>query len=65
VAFRNPEVAFVGRYFAAAGDRTYDVSREGDQFLMIKQNQTASTTTGIIIVQSWLDEVERLAPTGN
>jgi len=32
---------------------------------MIKQNQNTSTTTRIIIVQTWLGEVELLAPTGN
>ena len=61
----NSEVVFEGRYFDGAGGRTYDVADNGERFLMIKETADVAATAQIIIVQNWLDEVERLAPTGN
>ncbi len=59
----NPEVVLEGDYYLAAGGPNYDVSPDGEQFLMIKQVQDASATSQIIVVQNWLEELERLAPT--
>ena len=61
----NPTVVFAGRYFMAAGDRTYEVSPDGESFLMIKDIAYSESTARLIIVQNWLDEVERLVPIGN
>jgi len=59
----NPEALFEGSYFRAAGGRTYDVSLDGEQFLMIKQVEGATTTPQIIVVENWFEELNRLAPT--
>jgi serine/threonine-protein kinase len=40
--------------------RTYDVSRDGNRFLMIKP--AGGQTSSFILVQNWLAELERLAP---
>jgi serine/threonine protein kinase/Tol biopolymer transport system component len=61
----NPMLLFEGDYFDGVGGRTYEVSIDGERFLMIKDMINASSTAQIIIVQKWLDEVARLAPTEN
>jgi serine/threonine-protein kinase len=45
--------------------RTYDVSRDGQKFLMIKDAGAADprvTSPGITVVQSWFDDLKRRAP---
>ncbi|MDA2927349.1 protein kinase [Acidobacteria bacterium AH-259-G07] len=61
----SPDVLFTGRYFYAGG-RQYDISPDGQRFLMIKeaeQTDEASARTELIIVQNWFDELKRLVPT--
>ena len=58
----NPEVVFEGQYFGEQGGRAYDVSPDGERFLMIKPVESMSITSQIIIVQNWFEELNRLAP---
>jgi serine/threonine-protein kinase len=64
----NPQVLFAGPYFAPNGypGRTYDVSADGQRFLMIKL-ETAETagSTGppFVVVLNWTEELKRLAST--
>ena len=60
-----------GRYYAGAGSgaapgRTYDVSLDGQRFLMVKEgdasNQTAAPSPSIVVVQNWQEELKRLVP---
>jgi serine/threonine-protein kinase len=58
---------FAGRYFTGAdSSRQYEVSPDGQRFLMIKEagatNQTA-TPPQVIVVQHWTEELKRLVPT--
>ena len=54
------------QYVFWTGVRNYDISADGQRFLMIKE---AGATTDdarepeIILVQNWLEELKRLAPT--
>ena len=66
----NPEVMFEGPYYegdAVSIGRTFDVSPDGERFLMIKQatdiNQ-ADDATGqqLRIVQNWLEELTARVP---
>jgi len=42
----------------------YDVTADGQRFLMIKETSTESAgPPPIIIVQNWLEELKRLVPT--
>jgi serine/threonine-protein kinase len=59
----NPEVVFEGNYHLFQGGPNYDVSPDGERFLMIRQDEGASSTSQIIVVQNWFEELERLAPT--
>ncbi|MDA2929998.1 hypothetical protein MYX84_08650, partial [Acidobacteria bacterium AH-259-O06] len=61
-----PEVLFTGRYTYAVG-RNYDISPDGQRFLMIKEGEQAEETPArdeLIIVQNWFQELQRLVPTG-
>jgi serine/threonine-protein kinase len=45
--------------------RCYDLSIDGQRFLMVKREQTKPTpVTEMILVQNWFEEIKRLAPTG-
>ena len=63
----NPTRLFEGPYFAnlnAAG-RTYDVSPDGQRFLMIKEGASTDATSApreIVVVQNWTEELKRLVP---
>ena len=59
----NPEVMFEGDYLLANGGPNYDVSPDGERFLMIKQVENSAVTPQIIIVENWFTELKRLAPT--
>jgi serine/threonine-protein kinase len=56
-----------GRYFTGgnATGRQYDVSPDGQRFLMIKEgggSDEPATLPQIIVVQHWTDELKRLVP---
>ncbi len=48
---------------AALGPRSYDVSPDGQRFLMVKEVPTSQADAPqIIVVQNWLEELKRLVP---
>ena len=56
---------FVRPLFAGPG-RMYDVSADGQQFLMIKETGVADErppSARIVLVQNWFEELKRLVPT--
>ena len=57
----NPEVIFEAEYAPTLGGRNYDVSLDGELFLMIKGVEDASEPTRIIVVLNWFEELRRLA----
>jgi len=64
VSFSKPLLLFAGRYetsFNVHGFRFYDVFPDGEHFLMIRSDESA-TSTELALVQNWGGEVERLAP---
>jgi serine/threonine-protein kinase len=55
---------FQGSYFATLSSRTYDVSRDGRRFLMIKNADSAdSQRSQLIVVLNFFEELKRLVPT--
>jgi hypothetical protein len=45
--------------------RTYDVSPDGQRFLVIKDapgSDASAITAGIVVVQNWVEELKRLVP---
>ena len=61
----NPELLFAGDYLGRTG-RSWDIHPDGRRFLMIKPvgSTTAddSPRNDVILVQNWLEELERLVP---
>ena len=53
-------------YAIGGGVRSYDISPDGQRFLMIKPSPGSDQATaprGIVVVQNWGEELKRLAPT--
>ena len=60
----NPRKILDGRFFTDAGGRTYDVSRDGQRFLMVKEPQPSeltSTSPRIVVVVNWFEELKARA----
>ena len=62
----TPKKLFKGNYPAPnVGRALYDVSRDGQRFLMIKNPaaDAGDPAASIVVVQNWTEELKRLAPT--
>ncbi|MGH9256213.1 MAG: hypothetical protein ACRD3C_16780, partial [Vicinamibacterales bacterium] len=60
----TPRPLFIGDYQMPVAGRAYDVSPDGQRFLMIKAAPgEAAAPPQIVVVQHWLDELKRLVPT--
>ena len=59
-----PEVLFEGLWISPSQGRQYDVSNDGQRFLMMRMGaagQDASTPNELIVVENWFEELrERL-----
>jgi hypothetical protein len=55
-----PRLLFEGRYRAAAGRLDFDVSPDGDRFVMAR---TTGHVTHFNLVLNFFEELERLVPT--
>jgi serine/threonine-protein kinase len=62
----RPRVLFEGRYNPAQGTTpNYDVSPDGQRFLMIKPSEAGEVApTQINVVLNWFEELKRRVPTG-
>ncbi len=58
----TPRPLFPDVYHDTAGTQ-WDISPDGQRFLMIKSNDGSATGDQIIVVQHWFDELRRLVPT--
>jgi serine/threonine-protein kinase len=61
----NPQLVVNGPYVAPNAARTYDVSPNGERFLMIKDAAASDKTSAppsIIVVQGWFEELKRRVP---
>jgi hypothetical protein len=63
----TPSKLLESRYFlgSPASMRMYDLAPDGRRFLMIKQRNAdlESSQANFVIVQNWIEELKRLAPT--
>jgi serine/threonine protein kinase len=66
--FAAPSILLDGRFMSLGTHRTYDVSRDSQRFLMIKEN--AGSTDGnasqssMIVVQNWFEELKAKVAAG-
>jgi len=65
-AAAKPKLLFEGQYETASYRflPNYDVSSDGQRFLMIKTSEQGSASTQINIVLNWLEDLKRRVPTG-
>ena len=62
----RPRVLFEGRYATNATFPDYDVSPDGQRFLMLKPDSAhQAAPTQINIVLNWFEELKRKVPVGN
>jgi serine/threonine-protein kinase len=60
----NPKVLFEGRYVRTQQTQpNYDVSRDGQRFLMVKASEQTEAATQINVVLNWFEELKRRVPT--
>jgi len=60
----TPQRLFEGRFSvttSSGGDAWYDVSGDGQRFLMLRPEETQGTAS-IVMVQEWTNELRRLVP---
>jgi serine/threonine-protein kinase len=65
---RTPQALFGldGFQIAANSLRNYDISADGERFLMMKTGSGPAATPGtsrVVVVQNWVEELKRLVPT--
>jgi len=61
----KPKMLFQGPYLPSAITYPYyDVSPDGQRFLMIKLDEQTSALTQIVVVQNWFEELKQKVPTG-
>ena len=67
--FGKAEVLFEGGIYIGSDSspgQSYDISPDGERFLMIKDvNSDGTSPQELILVQNWFEELERLVPTEN
>lgn len=64
--FDAPSMLLDGRFAGSSSVRSYDISRDGNRFLMIKENAVASERdappASMIVVQNWFEELKATVP---
>jgi hypothetical protein len=57
-----PAKVFDARYSTVLPARSYDVSADGQRFLMLKEN---ATPPSLIVVEHWFEELKARVPSGS
>jgi hypothetical protein len=67
----KPRMLFVGTYVSTLNlfpnsVPNYDISPDGQRFLMLKPSEqtSSSSLTQIVVVENWLEELKQKVPTG-
>jgi eukaryotic-like serine/threonine-protein kinase len=62
----NPSKVFDGRYLVPNNARTYDMSPDGQRFVMIKgpqpEERTSQPSASIVVVLNWREELKQRVP---
>ena len=59
-----PKVLFEGDYINVGG-LSYDVSPDGQRFLLLKGSEESTAQTQLNVVTNWFEELKRLVPVDN
>ena len=62
--YSTPKRVLAGRYYDPGGpnSRTFDISPDGQRFLMIKTVVEDDKPRDIVVVQNWFEELKRRVP---
>ena len=62
----SPELLFEGRFLGNPSfwGRMYDISPQGDFFILIEEGEEMQSAAQINVVVNWFEELKRLVPTG-
>ena len=63
----KPKALFEGQYVPVSPGLTgtaYDVSADGQRFLMVKETEASISATQINVVLNWFEDLKRRAPVG-
>jgi len=61
----KPKMLFEGPYVPPSPNNSfYDLSADGQRFLMVKPTEQAQAATQIVVVQNWFEELKQKVPTG-
>jgi Tol biopolymer transport system component len=61
----KPRPLFEGSRFQSGVPRCWDISPDGQRFLMVKiEERKAAPLTEMVLVENWFEELKRLAPAG-
>ena len=59
----KPRVLFESDYYQSSAGREYDVTPDGQRFLMVRtENLERETVTELHVVLNWFEELKRLVP---
>ena len=58
----KPRVLFDGRYENLPWEANYDVSNDGQRFLMIQALEETASASQIHIIENWFEELKRQVP---
>ena len=58
----RPQPLFDDIYYNSWGSRGYDVSPDGQRFVMIEQSERPPGPTRLLYVEGWFEELNRLVP---
>jgi hypothetical protein len=61
---KPPETLFEGSYDAGDVVRSYDITSDGQRFVMVRNSEGQPATNQLIVVLNWFEELKRLVPTG-
>jgi serine/threonine-protein kinase len=62
----QPRILFEGDYKASLEyGRNYDISRNGQRFLMLKPSTESNKATQLNVAINWFEELKRFVPSGN
>ena len=58
----RPRLLFTGPYARAAGRINYDVSPDGESFVMLDSGEESGAATKINVLLNWYEELKRRVP---
>ncbi len=61
----TPTLLFEQSYLSNDNVSNYDVSPDGQRFVMVKEGDQESEPPQINVILNWFEELKRLVPTGN